>query len=171
MATLTLTCIADDRAGLVSQLSSPIRAHGASWTRSQMARLGGKFAGILLVDVPDAQAGALIDALNALTDQGLQVTVERTDVAPPEASERVVLELIGADRPGIVAEISATLAEAGVSIDELATDVSEAPMAGGHLFEARAILAAPAGSRLDDLRARLEALADELMVEINLSDE
>ena len=47
MATFTLTCIGDDRAGLVSDLSAPIRAHGASWHRSQMARLGGKFAGIL----------------------------------------------------------------------------------------------------------------------------
>ncbi len=56
MATFTLTCIGDDRPGLVSELSAPIRAHGASWSRSQMARLGGKFAGILLLDVPAAVA-------------------------------------------------------------------------------------------------------------------
>ncbi|NGZ99787.1 hypothetical protein G5V59_04035 [Nocardioides sp. W3-2-3] len=30
MATFTLTCIGEDRPGLVSDLSAPIRAHGAS---------------------------------------------------------------------------------------------------------------------------------------------
>ena len=56
MATFTLTCIGDDRPGLVSALSAPIKAHGASWERSQMARLAGKFAGILMVAVPHDQA-------------------------------------------------------------------------------------------------------------------
>ena len=45
MASLILTVIGDDRPGLVSALSTPINEHGASWERSQMARLAGKFAG------------------------------------------------------------------------------------------------------------------------------
>ena len=87
------------------------------------------------------------------------------------APDRLHLELLGADRPGIVAEISAALAQAQVSIEELSTDVRDAPMAGGTLFEARAVLRAPAGSDTDALRAVLEDLADELMVEIRLSDD
>ncbi|MFD0807647.1 glycine cleavage system protein R [Nocardioides caeni] len=170
MATFTLTCIADDRAGVVSDLSAPIRAHGANWTRSQMARLGGKFAGILLVEVPDSGADALVADLLALGAQGLQVTVERTDVPVAEEPQRITLELLGADRPGIVAEISAALAAKGVSIQELATDVREAPMAGGRLFEAQAVLVAPTGASIEELRSLLESLADELMVEISLSD-
>lgn len=170
MATFTLTCIGDDRAGLVSDLSAPIRAHGASWHRSQMARLGGKFAGILLVDVPDAKADALAADLRALKDIGLTVTVEQTDVPEVESDVRITLELLGADRPGIVAEVSAALAGQRVSIQELTTDVREAPMAGGLLFEAQAVLVAPAGTSVDGLRSMLEAMADELMVEISLSD-
>ena len=69
-----------------------------------------------------------------------------------------------------MAEISAALADAQISIEELSTDVRDAPMAGGTLFEARAVLSAPVGGDLDALRAVLEALADELMVEIRLSD-
>lgn len=170
MATFTLTCIADDRAGLVSDLSAPIRAHGANWTRSQMSRLGGKFAGILLIEVPDARADALLADLVALEELGLQITVERTDTPAAGASQQITLDLLGSDRPGIVAEISAALAAQGVSIQELATDVREAPMAGGQLFEAQAVLVAPVGAHLDDLRSLLEGMADELMVEINLSD-
>lgn len=170
MATFTLTCIGDDRAGLVSDLSGPIHSHGGNWSRSQMARLGGKFAGILLVDVPDAKADALAADLAALKEAGLVVTLERTDEPAQESATRWNLELLGADRPGIVAEVSAALAREQVSIEELATDVREAPMAGGLLFEAQAVLVAPQAAGVDSLRTVLEAIADELMVEINLSD-
>jgi glycine cleavage system regulatory protein len=170
MATFTLTCIGDDRPGLVSDLSAPINAHGASWKRSQMARLGGKFAGILLLDVPDDRADPLVADLTALKDAGLLVTLERTDVPAEQLSLRLTLELLGADRPGIVAEISAALAGQRVGIHELSTDVREAPMAGGQLFEAQAVLEAPPSTSMDDLRAMLEAIADELMVDIRLSD-
>ncbi|GAW50554.1 MULTISPECIES: glycine cleavage system protein R [unclassified Nocardioides] len=170
MATFTLTCIGDDRPGLVSDLSAPINAHGASWKRSQMARLGGKFAGILLLDVPDDRADPLVVDLTALKDAGLVVTLERTDVPAEHRSLRLNLELLGADRPGIVAEISAALAAQRVGIEELSTDVRAAPMSGGQLFEAQAVLEAPPSTSMDDLRSMLEAIADELMVEIRLSD-
>jgi glycine cleavage system regulatory protein len=171
MATFILTAIGDDRPGLVSALSAPINDHGASWERSEMARLAGKFAGIVVVSVADAKADALVAELTALSAQGLQVVMERTDDVPERGTQRLHLELLGADHPGIVAEISASLAERDVSIEELSTDVREAPMAGGTLFEARAVLDAPASTSTEALRSMLEGLADELMVEINLSDE
>jgi glycine cleavage system regulatory protein len=170
MATFTLTCVGDDRPGLVSALSAPISEHGASWERSQMARLAGKFAGVLLLDVPDDRAEALVADLRALADVGLQVTLERSDGPPAHGSVRLGLDLIGADHPGIVAEISGALAAQRIGIEELQTDVRDAPMAGGRLFEAQAVLEAPPGIDVDDLRSRLEAIADELMVEIKLTD-
>jgi glycine cleavage system regulatory protein len=170
MATFILTVIGDDRPGLVSAISAPVNAHGASWERSQMSRLAGKFAGIVLVAVPDDRLDALVADLAALKDQGLQVSVERTDKHVERESMRLHLELLGADHPGIVAEISTSLADRGVSIEELSTDVRDAPMAGGTLFEARALLVAPPTTSTDALRSMLEELADELMVEIRLSD-
>jgi glycine cleavage system regulatory protein len=169
MAILTLTCIGDDRPGLVSALSAPISAHGASWERSQMARLAGKFAGVLLVEVADDRAAALTADLTALADVGLVVAVERTDAPVQRSSTRLHLELLGADHPGIVAEISAALARLRIGIEELSTDIRDAPMAGGTLFEARAVLEAPPTTGTEDLRAMLEDLADELMVDITLS--
>jgi glycine cleavage system regulatory protein len=135
-----------------------------------MARLGGKFAGVLLLDVPDDRADPLVSDLTALKDIGLLVTLERTDVPAEHLSLRLNLELLGADRPGIVAEISTALAGRRVGIEELSTDVREAPMSGGQLFEAQAVLEAPPTTSMDDLRSMLEAIADELMVEIRLSD-
>jgi glycine cleavage system regulatory protein len=171
MATFILTIIGDDRPGLVSALSAPISAHDGSWERSQMSRLAGKFAGIVLVAVADQRFDALVADLTALNEQGLQVAIERTDEPGERESQRLNLELLGADHPGIVAEISASLAERHVSIEELSTDVREAPMAGGTLFEAHAVLLAPPTASTDALRSMLEGLAHELMVEIRLSDD
>jgi glycine cleavage system regulatory protein len=101
----------------------------------------------------------------------LQVALERTDEPVERESLRLHLELLGADHPGIVAEVSASLAACGVSIEQLTTDVREAPMAGGTLFEARAVLTAPPTTSTETLGSMLEGLADELMVEIRLSED
>src|SRR4051794_40071345 len=106
MASLVLTVLGDDRPGLVSAISARISAHGGSWERSQLSRLEGKFAGIVLVSVPDDRYDDVVAELAALKDEGLQVVVERADQASEQDSVRLGLELLGADRPGIVAEIS-----------------------------------------------------------------
>ena len=161
--------IGDDRPGLVSVLSGLVTEHGGSWEHSQLSRLAGKFAGVVVVTMPEDQLDGLIAALAGLAGEGLRVALEPTD--PPEESvaQQLRLELLGADHPGIVAEISASLAGLGISIEELVTDVREAPMAGGSLFEARAVLVAPPEASTEELRTMLESLADELMVEITLS--
>ena len=170
MAALVLTVIGDDRSGLVSALSGVIAAHGGSWERSQMARLAGKFAGIVVVAIPDQEAEALISDLGPLEAQGLlDITVERgADESPGSDLTRLSLELVGADRPGIVHDISQLLAAHQVSIEELHTMTREAPMAGGMLFEASATLLAPLALPLADLQAVLEDLANELMVDLSL---
>jgi glycine cleavage system regulatory protein len=171
VATFIITVVGDDRPGLVSVLAVPIKVHGASWEHGQMSRLAGKFAGIVLVTVADARFDALAADLRTLSTQGLQITLERTDEPVERESQRLHLELLGDDHPGIVAEISALLASHQVSIDELTTNVREAPMAGGMLFEARAVLNAPSTTSTDSLRTMLEGLAHELMVEVRLSED
>jgi glycine cleavage system regulatory protein len=56
---LVLTIIGDDKPGIVEQLSDQILATGANWEESRMARLGGKFAGLLRLTVDRARADAL----------------------------------------------------------------------------------------------------------------
>ncbi|MEO3938569.1 ACT domain-containing protein [Dermatophilaceae bacterium Soc4.6] len=162
-----LTVIGDDRPGLVRAVSAPVESHGGSWHRSQLARLAGKFAGIVQVSVPDDRVADLERDLTALAAEGLQVTVARTD--EETRAQRVwLLHLIGSDRPGIVAEVSGALARAGVSIDELETQVRDAPMAGGVLFEARARLSVSLDVDVEQVRSELERLADELLVDLDL---
>jgi glycine cleavage system regulatory protein len=171
MATLVLTVIGDDRSGLVSALSGVVSDNGGSWERSHMARLAGKFAGIVVVAVPDDRVQAFQDDLGPLQSQGLlEIRAERGDEAGAIAEAvRLSLEIVGADRPGIVHTISRALAAKDVGIEELQTATREAPMAGGMLFEATATLLAPPGTSSDELRPLLEEIADELMVDLALS--
>lgn len=170
METLVLTVIGDDRPGLVSALAARLNTHGALWQRSQMSRLAGKFAGIVEVVVPPGKVDDMVADLESLAAQGLVVNLARTSTLPETPTHRLSLELVGADRPGIVAEISALLSARHISIEEFATSVTHAPMAGGMLFEAHAVLAAPASADQSELRAALESLADELMVDVALDD-
>lgn len=168
MTPLVLTLIGDDRSGLVNQVAAAVASHGGNWERSQMAELAGKFAGIVLVTLPDDRVGQFTAAMEPL--QGLlDVTIQRAG-ADGEAGDvqRLTLDLLGTDRPGIVHEISAVLAAHGVNIDSLATATREAPMAGGVLFEASVELELPADADVEHLRSALEALAGELMVDIDL---
>lgn len=170
MPTLVLTVIGDDRSGLVRSLADVVAAHEGNWERSQMAELAGAFAGIVVVRLPAAQVDSFKDAVAGL--DGLSITAHDADAevaAPPAALLR--LELLGNDRPGIVKELSGVLSDHGLSIEELETSIRDAPMSGGQLFEA--LIIAPVGPDADveSLRADLERLASELMVDITVTDE
>src|SRR5262245_22323357 len=168
---LVVTVIGNDRPGIVERLSDVVLAAEANWEESRMARLAGKFAGILRISVEAAKADGLAAGLRALTSDGLNVVVESRGEAPTEAFRTVQLELVGNDRPGIIRDIARVLAQNQVNIEELETGVSGAPMTGEQLFRARADLRLPASVTTEWLRERLEALAGELMVDIALDQE
>jgi glycine cleavage system regulatory protein len=171
--TLVLTVIGADRPGLVEALAERISAAGGNWEASHMARLGGQFAGIVQVTVDRAAVDAVVAALRGLDAVGLQVTARPSGAGAPAApaGERVRLELTGDDRPGIVRDVSRVLAERGVNVEELASEVGSAPMSGEPLFRAHATLRVPAGVALGELRGELEALAGELMVDLAIDDD
>jgi glycine cleavage system regulatory protein len=171
MADLVLTLIGPDRPGLVEAVAEPIAAHGGNWLESRMAQLAGQFAGILRVEVPDDRAAALAEALRALEARGLRIAVERGPRPAGAPTRRaLVVDLVGLDRPGIVREISHVLAERGVNIEELVTDRTPAPMSAELLFRSRARVNVPEGLDADELRARLERLAQDLMVQVTLAE-
>ncbi len=167
---LVLTVIGEDRPGLVEALAQLISEHEGSWQESRMARLAGHFAGVVQVHLPDEHAEGLISALPGLIERGLQASVVDSDwsLAHVDHRETFRLELVGQDRPGIVREISSALSTLGVNVLDLRTVVESAAMSGERLFRAQAELAPPANLELDEVRAALERLADELMVELTL---
>lgn len=166
---LVLTVIGNDRPGLVEQLATAISRHQGNWLESSMANLSGKFAGIVCVSVPEAQLEALEDTLAALP--GLRITSEVSGVpASQTGNRRLRLSLVGHDRIGIVREVSQILARHAINVEDLSTHTASAPMSAGILFHATAELTASPTLDVSDLTRELEALSDDLMVDITLDE-
>jgi glycine cleavage system regulatory protein len=165
--TLLLTAAGADRTGLVELLAQRIAAAGGNWEESRMARLAGSFAGIVLVTIDNARSDQLIASLRELEAMDLQVTARAvTTVVKQPTGTRVRLSVTGGDRPGIVRDVSRVLAERGVNVEELESAMASAPMSGEPLFVARARLLVPHTVEPAGLRTALEALGNELMVDL-----
>src|SRR5688572_22921611 len=101
-----------------------------------MARMAGRFAGILRVTAPAGHVMALEQALHGLETRGLRVVVERS--APEGVADDgrpVRAELVGQDRQGVIRDVSGALAQRGVNILELETNTESAPMSGEPLLK------------------------------------
>ena len=168
---LVLTVIAPDQPGLVERIAQCIAAHGGNWLESRMARMAGQFAGILRVAVPAGGYDELVEGLQGLSVHGIRVLVAQSGIEPSCTWKPIHLDLVGNDRPGIVRDITRLLAEHGINVESLTTEVAPAPMSSDPLFHAEAVLAVPLTLPLELLRERLESLADDMMVELNLRSE
>ncbi|MFK0087225.1 glycine cleavage system protein R [Pseudomonas sp. NPDC090755] len=168
---LVLTVIAPDKAGQVERIAECIAEHNGNWLESRMSRMAGQFAGILKVAVPAESYDELVVALQGLVKHDIRVLIAKSGIEPSCTWKPIAMELVGNDRPGIVREITSLLANQGVNVERLNTDVRPAPMSSEPLFYADALLAMPLTLSLDDLQRKLEALADDLMVELKLRPE
>ena len=162
-----MTVIGADRPGLVESVASLVASHGGNWLESRMSRLGGQFAGILRVQVPTDREATLSTALRELAGKGLSIVIHSDKAGTPVAkAELRLLEIIGQDRPGIVQQIARALASHGVNVEELETECVSAAMSGETLFKAKAKVLVPASTNVAALKAELEKIASDLIVEV-----
>ena len=166
---LVLTFVGDDRPGLVNAISERVADCGGTWLESRSVRLAGKFAGVVLVNVPDESLIALELALAKLAPSGLRVSIDRGAAAQSEKPRRLVtLEIVGKERPGIVRDVTQALTGLGVNIEEFMSSLEGEPFTGVEMFRATARLSVPEGLKLDHLRKALERLAAEIMVDLSV---
>lgn len=169
MAQLVLTLAGSDRAGLVKALAEVVAEHDGNWERSELSELAGVFAGVVLVSVADDRAEAFTSALSSL-DGLLKVTAHggtQDDGAPDGQS--LEFTVLGNDRPGIVRDVTTALERHSVNIDRFESRTLEAPMAGGMLFEATAVVRMAGDEDAVALMRALERLADEIQVDLTLA--
>jgi glycine cleavage system regulatory protein len=169
LSTLVMTIIGPDRPGLVQLVASTVADHGGNWLESRMGHLGGQFAGILRVEVAAEKTDGLVQALQELKGAGLRVILHTESGVPmAQAAAGATLELVGQDRPGILRAVSAVLASHGVNVEDLSSERVSAPMGGGTLFRAAVRVSVPATVNLGAVRADLEKIAADLMVDLKL---
>lgn len=168
MKQLILTVIGKDKAGLVEQLANVINTHQGNWSASNLSYLAGYFAGIVQVEVAASDIANLISALQQLTD--LDVRVQHSDdtltMTSFDASQQLRFVITGNDRPGIVRELSSILHHKGANIIAFESSKQSAPNWGVPLFHAEATVQLPQGLKRDDVTDALEAIATDIIVDI-----
>ena len=118
-----LTLVGEDRPGIVAAVSTALFDAGCQLAEASMMQLGGNFAIMLRVE---HQAGLALDELLApvLEDMKLHLHLdEDVAAAGQQAEPDVHITVYGADRTGIVAQVTGALAEAGLNIIDLETAV------------------------------------------------
>ena len=171
VTSLIVSVVGADRHGIVSMLADRAQRFGANWAASRMTRLASEFAGMVHFEVPRENADGLAAALRDLASSGLQVVIARSDGANVSESVRAVeLELVGDDRLGIVSSLTRQLAQRGISIENLHTEIIRTGVTGKQTFKIQAHLLVPASTSLDVLRLELGSLASEMMLDIALGE-
>ncbi len=171
ITSLVATVMGPDRPGIVSLLSEQAQGFGANWAGSRIATLAGQFAGLVHFEVPPPNAEPLAAALRKLEPSGVHVVIAKKEQIPVPAGRRAVkLELVGHDRPGIVRELSGSLARRRVSIEDLHTEIIDGSTPAEQLFKVKAFLLVPETVPNDELRRALEPLMKEMTVDIALGE-
>jgi glycine cleavage system transcriptional repressor len=139
MGRLWLSALGADRPGIVAALSGVLVDLGCNLEDSTMTILQGHFAVLLVVAAPDGVTAATLDdalrevagrfelvvAVRPLADTQTPDT-QTPDTQTPGAAARPPTEpwtiaVHGADRPGIVREVTGALAKAGGNVVNLST--------------------------------------------------
>jgi len=152
----------------VRSLSTAVLENHGNWLESSLSRLCGQFTGIVHVEVSDEHRADLLSAFSALSEQGIQVSVQESQYVSKDDETVNGLQILveANDRPGIVNEIADALTQANVNVDNIDTERESASMAGYNLFRAHLFLALPEDLSEQDLEAVLEDVSDDLMVSI-----
>jgi len=119
-----LSVVGKDRPGIVSHVTAALYGGGCNLGETSMIRLGDSFTIMMMVRHAGTQK-SLQDLLSSVADSmGLHVHVDKMDGKLHRHIEPdVQITVYGADRPGIVAHVTGALAEAGLNIVNLDSDV------------------------------------------------
>ncbi len=164
---MILTASGHDRVGLVGEITELIVRFEGNVEASRMVRLGGDFAMIVFVTAPEEKIEDLRKALAEVHYSSFDVHTRLSDVVDPEetGSTRCAITVLGADHMGIVHQVARYLAEQGLNVENMNTEVVAAPMSGSPLFTMSAVVQVPPQLDISDLREALEFIGEETGVD------
>lgn len=125
-----MSLVGRDQPGIVAKVTAALFEAGGALGETTMMRLGCNFSIMMMVS---GEEQALVKALQPVTQQlGLHLHIDTIDAGLHQhqiPDLQVVVH--GADRPGIVAQVTGALAEAGFDVTDLDSQVGgseEAPI-------------------------------------------
>ncbi|PXA82931.1 amino acid-binding protein [Nostoc sp. 3335mG] len=167
--TVILTVVGSDRPGLTRAIAEAVYAAGGNWLESHLSRLGGKYVGSVLVELPEDRLDELGRAARDIDAIGIKVDIIPSADGGQRGGQPLAVEIVGQDRPGIVRTVTTVLAGLDVNIEDFTTAIEGSAWSGAPLFRARAKLLVPAGIDMTAVREALEGISGEIMVDFAIA--
>ncbi|MDA3936996.1 MAG: transcriptional regulator [Actinomycetota bacterium] len=166
---IVFTLTGADRVGVVQEVTSILLGLDANIETSRMVRLGGEFAVLMLLCLPEENVARIEGAFAGLAERGFRITTSDTDRRAYETHiewPTYRIEVQGADHEGIIHEISQGLARRGITIESVETSTTDAPMSGTHLFSMTGIIAIPPSLSEEDWAEALASAGQAAGVDV-----
>ena len=167
-----VTALGKDRPGIVAGVTEVLYKLGCNLEDSAMTRLEGEFAIMLIFSSPATVSAEKLRKAFDVLEQKLKLAIHLKPLTAQETSKPRArgktyrISVYGADRSGIVFQVSQVLARQGVNI----TDVHTHRSIGGKPFLYLMLLEVevPTRLRLASLEHQLRQLAKRLGVEVSV---
>jgi len=120
-----LTLVGRDTSGIVAEVTQTLYQHDCNLGEASMLRLGGNFTIMLMVEVAQSRDELHTFILPYAERNNFQLHVDQIEGRLHQHKESDVhVSVHGADRAGIVAQVTTNLMEAGLNILDLRSDVA-----------------------------------------------
>ena len=166
-----LTIIGRDRPGIVSQVTEILFQLGCNIADSSCSILGGQFSMILIISHPEyTDRESFGDAFASLEESNLSVFLRTLmpggEQRPELEGELCMISVYGADKPGIVYQVSKELGNRKINITDLNTKLVGDESRPVYVMMIEAVL--PEGLEVEDVESWMEALKTEMGVDISV---
>ena len=165
-ALCAVTVIGEDRPRIVATVARVLFDAGCNLEDVSSTILRGHFSMVLIVRAPEgSDPERLQERFSEVTKElGLVVAVRPVAEAPVHVTPPThMVSVYGADRPGIVFRVAEKLADVGVNVTDLTSRVI-----GPDSAPVYALMLEVAAPGSDDLQASLEAVAQELEIDVTV---
>ena len=168
-----MTAFGEDRPGIVADVTRVLYENGCNLEENSMTLLADEFTLILLFSTGEVGIEERLqsECRRLEKERGISAFIrplgQRRDLGRGGVRVHVV-EVEGLDQSGIVYRVSQHLAERGMNILDLKSEVISTPESGTALYRMQLHIQAPETLSVEEIEADLQPVADELHVDISL---
>lgn len=168
-----MTAFGQDRPGIVADVTRILYENGCNLEETSMSQLADEFTLILLFTSRTPQIEELLsrECRRLELERGISAFLRPLQQRAPKADKAVVTRVLhveGEDQSGIVYKVSRFLADQGVNIVDLTSEVQPTPGSGSPFYVMNLHVQIPVGLADAELEAGLAAVADDLNVDVSL---
>jgi glycine cleavage system transcriptional repressor len=171
-----MTAFGQDRPGIVADVTEILFENGCNLEDTSMTLLAGEFTLILLFMAGSADVASPLSRACRRLEQEKGISAFLRPLEPRETVKTEssgfarTLHVEGLDHAGIVFKVSRFLADNRINIVNLKSAVKASPESGTAMYVMDILAHIPTGTAMDSLENGLRTVADDLNVDISLSE-